>query len=212
MTPEILGRILRRDDIQPLERLIDNPEDLRDVVKRLRDVGYRISMTSGSFDLVHIGHARYLAEAKARGDILIVALEDDEKTQKRKGENRPVVPFSERAEMMGHLRYVDLVATKKVSFEKFALVDIIRPDVLVVVSGTYPNDEPPVELKALCQRIDILPRQAETSTSAKVRRVELGGAEELAKRVLPIIQTGLPKMVEEAIKQAREEMKGGSSA
>lgn len=69
----------------------------------------KIVLANGCFDLFHVGHVRYLAGAKALGDILIVGINSDEQVRKLKGENRPFMPENERAEIISALKFVDYV-------------------------------------------------------------------------------------------------------
>jgi len=69
----------------------------------------RVVLANGCFDLLHAGHVRYLADARARGDVLVVALNTDVSVRRLKGEGRPLVPLADRAEIVGALRVVDYV-------------------------------------------------------------------------------------------------------
>ncbi|MCY7376142.1 MAG: adenylyltransferase/cytidyltransferase family protein [Pyrinomonadaceae bacterium] len=74
-----------------------------------RQSGKKIVLANGCFDFFHVGHIRYLAGAKQLGDCLIVAVNSDEQVKKLKGENRPLIPEDERAEIISALRFVDYV-------------------------------------------------------------------------------------------------------
>ena len=74
-----------------------------------RRKGARIVLANGCFDLFHVGHIRYLAGAKSLGDILIVGINSDQQVRKLKGENRPLMPERERAEIVSAFKFVDLV-------------------------------------------------------------------------------------------------------
>src|SRR5690348_2688450 len=76
-------------------------------VSALRVLKQKIVLTSGTYDIIHIGHANYLEKARAFGDFLIVGVDSDKKVQKRKGPDRPIVPQDERLLMLAHLRHVD---------------------------------------------------------------------------------------------------------
>lgn len=76
---------------------------------RLRAVGLRIVLANGCFDLLHVGHVRYLREARALGDVLFVGINSDAAVARVKGAGRPLMPASERAELLGSLRVVDHV-------------------------------------------------------------------------------------------------------
>src|SRR5438477_9688438 len=75
----------------------------------LRAAGQKLVFTNGVFDLLHVGHVRYLAQAREMGDALIVAINSDESVRALKGPDRPLVAEEERAEMLGALRSVDYV-------------------------------------------------------------------------------------------------------
>lgn len=97
-------------------------------VERARSAGSKIVLANGCFDLVHVGHIRYLAGAKALGGILVVAINSDRQAAALKGEGRPFMPEIERAEMIAALRYVDLVTIfDEPTVEK--LIRAIKPDI-----------------------------------------------------------------------------------
>ena len=93
-----------------------------------RDRGRRVVLANGCFDLLHVGHVRYLSAARALGDALVVGINSDASVRRLKGQGRPVMPADERAELIGALAAVDLV----VVFEDDsadALIARLRPDV-----------------------------------------------------------------------------------
>ena len=90
----------------------------------------RVVLANGCFDLLHVGHVRYLEDAASRGDLLVVAMNTDESVARLKGAGRPVVTLAERAEVVGALACVGRVT----SFEEdtpIPLLETLRPDVLV---------------------------------------------------------------------------------
>ncbi len=110
-------KILRRDELA---------ED----VSRRQQAGERGVFTNGCFDLLHLGHVRYLQEARALGDFLIIGLNSDESTRSLKGPGRPLVPEAERAEILAALTCVDYVT---IFGEPTAgpLVELLRPTIYV---------------------------------------------------------------------------------
>ena len=84
-------------------------EELSRRVAELKATGKRIAFANGHFDVLHVGHLRYLEGARAQGDVLIVALNDDDSVTRLKGPGRPVMPATERAELVAALEPVDLV-------------------------------------------------------------------------------------------------------
>lgn len=90
----------------------------------------RIVFTNGCFDLLHVGHTRLLAAARAEGDVLLVGVNDDDSVRRLKGKDRPLVPLADRLELLAALRWVDGV----VPFAEdtpLALIREVEPDVLV---------------------------------------------------------------------------------
>jgi len=121
-------------------------EKLREKVEELKREGRRIVFTNGCFDIIHLGHIRYLREAKSKGDVLIVGLNSDESVRRIKGEKRPLMPEEERAEILASLEMVDFV----VLFDELVpdeLIKLIRPDVHIK-GGDYasPDELPEAEL------------------------------------------------------------------
>ena len=84
-------------------------DELAAEVERLRREGRRIAFANGHFDLLHVGHLRYLKAARAEGDVLVVAINDDASVERLKGPGRPIVPAAERAELLAALEPVDYV-------------------------------------------------------------------------------------------------------
>jgi rfaE bifunctional protein nucleotidyltransferase chain/domain len=101
---------------------------LVDRVRRDRANGLTIAFANGAFDLLHVGHIRYLEGAKREGDRLVVAINDDESVRRLKGSSRPVLPQADRAELVAALRAVDYV----VIFSEptvTSLLELLTPDV-----------------------------------------------------------------------------------
>ena len=107
--------------------------------ERLRAEGKTLVFTNGVFDLLHVGHVRYLAAARALGDALVVAINSDDAVRKLKGEDRPIVNEAERAEILGALRQVDYVTVFD-DISPRSLIAALLPDVLVK-GGDYGLDE-----------------------------------------------------------------------
>ncbi len=107
---------------------IKNLEELTGIIKQERKKGRKVVLANGVFDLLHVGHIRYLKEAKSLGDILIVAVNDDRSARLIKGEGRPVVPEEERIEVLSAISYIDyLVKFSQPTVEKIILT--LRPDI-----------------------------------------------------------------------------------
>jgi D-beta-D-heptose 7-phosphate kinase/D-beta-D-heptose 1-phosphate adenosyltransferase len=100
------------------------------IAKDLKAKGKRIVFTNGCFDLLHIGHVRYLEEAKTLGDVLVVGVNSDTSVRKLKGPKRPILPEEERTEVLSGLGCVDYV-TLFDEIDPLKLITSLRPDVLV---------------------------------------------------------------------------------
>jgi len=105
-------------------------ESLRDKIDQLRKEGKKIVFTNGCFDILHVGHTRYLREAKRSGDILILALNSDESVRTLKGDKRPLIPEAERADVVASLESVDFVTIFH-ELTPLTLIEFIKPDVLI---------------------------------------------------------------------------------
>jgi rfaE bifunctional protein nucleotidyltransferase chain/domain len=132
----------------------------------LHRAGKRIVLTNGHFDLLHIGHVRYLQAARRLGDVLIVAINDDVSTRRRKGRARPLVPEAERAELLAALACVDYVTIFPGETAE-EVVRLVRPHVYVkggdygtteedAASGKQPLPEAPV-VRALGGEVVLIP-------------------------------------------------------
>lgn len=118
-----------------------NKGQLSTALESRRKKGEKIVFTNGCFDILHVGHARYLAEARALGDLLVVGVNSDSSVRGLKGANRPIVPEAERAEMLAHLESVDFVCL----FDEArpdALIEIVRPHVHAKGGDYRPEDLP----------------------------------------------------------------------
>jgi rfaE bifunctional protein nucleotidyltransferase chain/domain len=116
-----------------------SPEEMLGERQRLRAAGARVVFTNGVFDLLHVGHVRYLAQARALGDALIVALNSDRTVRELKGPDRPIFNEAERAEIVAALKYVDYVTVFD-DISPRSLIAMLLPDVLVK-GGDYKLDQ-----------------------------------------------------------------------
>jgi D-beta-D-heptose 7-phosphate kinase / D-beta-D-heptose 1-phosphate adenosyltransferase len=113
-----------------MKNKIKKREELLGIIKDLKANGKRIVFTNGCFDLLHVGHIRYLEKAKTLGDILIVGVNSDASVQKLKGSKRPVLPVEERTEILSGLGCVDYITTFD-ELDPLALITSLKPNVLV---------------------------------------------------------------------------------
>lgn len=161
-----------------IEEYLSHPE----YFTQLHQKRGKIVLTQGVFDLIHIGHARYCVEAAQYGDVLIVGVDSDEKVKKRKGPDRPVVPQAERMEMLTHLKGVDHVVLKPADRPKWELIKLVKPDVLIATKDTYSEKELE-QLNEFCGEVVVLKPQATTSTSAKIRLLQIGAAKKISESI-----------------------------
>jgi rfaE bifunctional protein nucleotidyltransferase chain/domain len=98
-----------------------NRNELATVLQQLKSEGNVIVTTNGCFDVLHLGHLRYLQAARQLGDLLVVAINSDASVRELKGENRPLIPEDERAEMLAGLECVDYV----VIFPELTPIDLL---------------------------------------------------------------------------------------
>lgn len=182
------------------DRFIKEDEKLKKLIENCRGLGLRIVLTQGTYDMVHVGHARYFEIAKKHGDLLVVGVDSDEKVRARKGPERPVVPESERLEMVTHLRPVDVVYLKQKQAPRWSLIKLVCPDVLIATRETYTKKDLK-ELKKYCGEVVILDPQATTSTSAKIRLLQIGHAKRLEQALTP----KLLKTIQEVLSGAKNE-------
>ncbi|MBI1874329.1 MAG: adenylyltransferase/cytidyltransferase family protein [Acidobacteria bacterium] len=103
-------------------------QTLRQIVARERARGRRVALANGCFDLLHVGHARYLEGSKREADILVVGINDDESVRSLKGPGRPVMDAADRAELVAAFRGVDYVVVFGGSTVA-PLLDALRPEV-----------------------------------------------------------------------------------
>jgi rfaE bifunctional protein nucleotidyltransferase chain/domain len=183
------------DSTNLMDRYIPDYKKLAAKVRHWRELGLSIVLTSGTWDLFHVGHAEYLERAKALGDLLIVGVDSDEKVRARKGPHRPVVPEEERVHILAHLRHVDVITLKPYSEKKNELIRLIRPEILVMSKSTKHKPEDIKEKKKYVGKIALLEPQAQTSTSAKVRLLHVSGADRFAKE----IASRMPQLIEDVM-------------
>jgi D-beta-D-heptose 7-phosphate kinase/D-beta-D-heptose 1-phosphate adenosyltransferase len=182
------------------DRLIPDLKELKNVVEDLKRMGYKIVLTQGVYDMLHEGHAIYLEKAQSLGDILVLGVDSDELTRLRKGPGRPIVPQSERVQMLSHLRSIGILTIREVKHGMGKLIETVRPDVLVLSQSTkdFGKKEAAV-YKKYCKEIVVLPPQASTHTSARIRTLTISGADELAQDIMK----GVPELVKHALNKFR---------
>ena len=151
---------------------IKTPEEMLGERQRLRAAGARLVFTNGVFDLLHVGHVRYLAQARALGDALLVAINSDRTVRELKGSDRPVFDQAERAEILAALRYVDYVVVFDDVSPRTLIAELL-PDVLVK-GGDYQLDEihGREEVEAAGGKVISLPFVQGASTTSLIERMK----------------------------------------
>jgi len=146
-------------------------DEIAGLAARLRRDGRTVVFTNGVFDLLHPGHLRYLQQARALGDALIVGLNSDESVRRNKGSDRPMTPENERAEVLAALECVDAVVVFPEETPA-AIVRQVLPDVLVK-GADWPADRivgrDTVEERG--GRVVLVPVEPGYSTTAIVERI-----------------------------------------
>ncbi|MBC7265086.1 MAG: XTP/dITP diphosphatase [Chloroflexi bacterium] len=183
---EVLTRLIERQDFSasPRHPKILSPDELARRRQDWRAEGLTFVLTNGVFDLLHVGHVRYLQAARRLGDVLVVGLNSDASAQAIKGPGHPIQPQDERAEILAALSCVDYV----VIFDQPTaeqLVESLQPDVYVK-GGDYAGWEEHVTGKGLPEgpivkayggQVKILPYFPGRSTSDLIRRIQQGKGE-----------------------------------
>jgi rfaE bifunctional protein nucleotidyltransferase chain/domain len=153
------------------QKIVNDYDTLAKVIDGLRAVNYRVIVTIGSWDLLHIGHVRYLLRAKEYGDVLVVGVDTDRAIKLYKGELRPVIPEAERLEMLSYQSPVDFVTLiddlDENSAWQYELIKKLKPDVFVAVEDSYPKEQLE-EIKKYCTELVVLPRQAENTSTTRL--------------------------------------------
>ncbi len=154
-----------------LDKIVPKHKDLVKKIQAHKTLGHKIVCTIGSWDMLHIGHLRYLNAAKERGDILIVGVDSDRGIKSYKGPLRPVITEGERMEMLSYQDCVDYITLvddidKKGNWQYEILKDL-PIDVFIAVEGNSYSKEQKVMIKKFCE-IDVIPRQALSTSSSDI--------------------------------------------
>ncbi len=158
-----------------IAKLAPDVAALRDRLSAPRAAGARVVFTNGCFDLLHPGHVRYLAAARALGDVLVVGLNSDDSIRRLKGSGRPVLRVEERAEVLAGLTAVDHLIVFEDDTPQ-ALIAALAPDVLVKGADWAAEDiagrDVVLARGGRVERIDLVPG---VSTTEIMRRIRTGG-------------------------------------
>lgn len=171
---EKLNKVLiEKDTKKPKnnKRIFVNIGELCKVLDHDKKADKKIVFTNGCFDILHIGHLRYLKEAKSLGDILIVGLNDDQSIKNIKGKTRPINNINVRSEMLSNLDFIDYIVTFSEDTPKF-IINKILPD-LLVKGGDYKENEIVGAKKVLSYggEVKIIPLTEGFSTSNIIKKI-----------------------------------------
>ena len=143
-------------------------EDIETIVDRCRNSGKKVVFTNGCFDILHVGHVKYLQIAKSFGDILIVGLNSDESVTRLKGPTRPVNIAEDRAYLLAALEAVDYVVPF-VEDTPYELIKMIKPDVLVKGGDYEGKDVVGTEFAGELKLVDFVDGKSTTRTIEKIQ-------------------------------------------
>jgi len=157
---------------------IKNLSQAQRIVARLKAKGKKVVFTNGCFDVLHVGHVRYLRKAKSYGDVLVVGLNTDRSVKQIKGEKRPILPEKERGEILAALEFVDYVIPFDTP-DPLRLIEALKPNVLVK-GADWPRDrivgrEIVEKIGGRVVRVPLVPRASSTEVIEKIIKVYCGG-------------------------------------
>jgi len=150
--------------------------ELKKITDAHKILGHKIVCTVGSWDMLHIGHLRYLIKAKEHGDVLVVGVDSDRGIKLyKKNQLRPVIPQEERMEMLKYQECVDYITLIDDIDDKgkwqYELIKVIKPDIFVTTVDSYPEEQLR-NIKTCSGEVLTFPRQAEkTSTTEIIERM-----------------------------------------
>ena len=153
-----------REKIYPIDQL-------KQLLMQERKKGKKIVFTNGCFDILHVGHIRYLAEAKKRGDILVVGLNSDNSVRSLKGASRPLISEKARAEVLASLEMIDYISIFNESTAN-KMIAVLKPDIYVK-GGDYQMGKLP-ETKTVTGyggKIELIPVIKGASTTGIIKEI-----------------------------------------
>ncbi len=148
---------------------IKTADQIRQIVNRAKERGKQIVFTNGCFDIIHVGHVKYLQEAKSFGDILIVGLNSDASVKALKGDSRPINPEADRAYILAALESVDYVVGFSQS-TPIELIDMIRPDTLVKGGDYLGKEVVGSELSGETRLVEFVDGKSTTTLIQKIQK------------------------------------------
>jgi bifunctional ADP-heptose synthase (sugar kinase/adenylyltransferase) len=204
------------------DRLVLDHAEVLQMAEVLRSMGCAIAYTEGVWDLLHRGHCAYIAKGKdetarlypdAEKVIMVIGVDSDALTKARKGPDRPAIPEEERCEMLGNMRFADIIT---VLHQPEAFNRDLHPEVRIISEST--GDNPDMEdMKRYCGELVCLPPQRPTGTTAIIRKFAIEGGisaiNNARQKVAGAIEdagtqlAALKERLESALEEAADELK-----
>lgn len=154
------------------KKIVLDYDELLEKIKAHKTLGHKIVCTIGSWDMLHIGHLRYLYKSKEYGDILLVGVDSDRGIKSYKGPLRPIIPQDERIEMLTYQNCVDYITPvddiDSTGAWQYELIKKIPVDVFVTVAGDSYSKAQIKKIKSLCKTVVEIPRQAKQTSSTDI--------------------------------------------
>ncbi|OHB24749.1 MAG: hypothetical protein A2542_02735 [Parcubacteria group bacterium RIFOXYD2_FULL_52_8] len=155
-----------------VKKIVTDYKKLKELVHAHKVLGHKVVATIGSWDMLHIGHLRYLNNARAQGNVLIVGVDTDRGIKLYKKTNlRPIIPESERMEMLSYQHCVDYVTliddVDSKGAWQYELIKDIPIDTFVVEDGSYSAEQKKM-IKKHCKQVVVLNRQAQRTSSTDI--------------------------------------------
>jgi cytidyltransferase-like protein len=184
-------------------KFIESNERLAKIVEshRTQNPDIKILLVLGTYDLIHIGHARYIQRCREMADVVIVIVDPDKAVRLSKGanEDRPVVPEWERLEMLAHLAHTDYIAFQEEGdFDSKTGLWLrkppFRPNIMVLSRRSPSDKEHEKACAAITDRLVVLESQAETSTTGKVRMLLVNNMGHVEQAIIEKVKTAFDQM------------------
>ncbi len=154
-----------------MDKKFKEPSDLMKIRSQLKKNGKKVVFTNGCFDLLHSGHIHLFREAKKKGDVLIVAVNDDASIKKIKGTSRPIFPLKERIEILGAIEEIDYLTSFSEKTPQKIITKLL-PDVLVKGGDWKPeNVVGKKEVEEAGGEVVIIPYLEGSSSSEIIKRI-----------------------------------------
>lgn len=176
-------------------KVIGDLSKLSMFVKAHQALGKKVVCTIGSWDILHVGHLRYLTLAAEHGDVLVVGVDSDRTVKLYKGPLRPIIPQDERIEMLSYQGCIDYIVLVDDVDEKgawqYELIKKVQFDVFVVEGSSYTEQQQEV-IKSCCGELVVLTRQAEkTSSTGIIQLVLKANKNRILETIEKALETGV---------------------